>query len=511
MNDSARAAPIPGSDRAWQLSGFGAAELADNARAAGSGAATGVLVLAGFVVLALWLTVGLSLRRDDSHETRQAEAGVDNLALAFAEHSAKTLAQADQLARQVRADYRRLGSRVDLSSPLKGQAADAVAHVTVVNADGQSVASSRQPLARQDHHTRDYFTDCQRGGSTGSDAPFVSTTQVDDPSGQWLMQLALPIDDGDGRCAGVVLVAMSPAFVARFLGQAELGQHGVVALVGNDGQVVARAAAGTTLASREQGASELMQEMRGRRNGQLRRVSPIDGIERLYGFRALDGFPLFAVTARGADEIVAASRSRGELWLAMGALVTLVITVLTANVLRRARQQAELLQALSLSRQKAELAQELKSRFLLDVADGMRGPMLSILERAEHLRDTHPEPHARAQARLIHDSAQQMCDRFSTLFDPCGPTALDADTLSGATLDQSGGGGHVDTAFDTAQATFVQFDSDQGAGPRSATRPCAAVAASAATGAAQSTSSALKSFTLVKVGPVTTRSPSASK
>lgn len=452
MQDLARLADTPGSDRAWQLSGFGPAELADNARAAGSGAVTGVMVLAGFVVLALWLTVGLSLGRDDTHETRQAETSIDNLALAFAEHSAKTLAQADQLARLVRADYRRLGNRLDLAASLKALAVDAVVQVTVVGADGLTVASSRQPLTRQDHHDRDYFADCQRGGSAASDTSILSRTQFDEASGQWLMQMVQRIDDVDGRCGGVVLVALEPAFVARFFGQADLGRHGVIALVGNDGQVLARAAAGNTLASQQQGASELVQDMRGRRYGQTRRVSTIDGVERLIGFRALDGYPLFAVTARGVDEVYAASRSRGQLWLAMGALVTLVIGVLTLNVVRRSRQQAELLQALSLSRQKAEMAQELKSRFLLDVADGMREPMLSILARAEHLRDTHPESHARAQARLIHESAQQMCDRFSTLFDPCGPATLDADTLSGATLDQSGGGGHVDTAFDCPQA-----------------------------------------------------------
>jgi hypothetical protein len=465
MHESARPAPSPGSDRIWQLSGFGPAELADNARAAGSGAVTGVLVLAGFVVLALWLTVGMSLRRDDSQETSQAEAGIDNLALAFAEHSARTLAQADQLARLVRADYRRLGSRLDLAASLKGQASDVAVNVTVVGSDGLTVASSRPAAARQDHHERDYFIDCQRGGSASSDSPFLSKAQFDEASGQWLVQLAHRIDDADGRCNGVVLVALAPAFVAHFFGQADLGRYGVIALIGNDGQVLARAASGTTLASEEQGAGELLQDMRGRRNGQTRRVSAIDGVERLYGFRALDGFPLFAVIARGADEIYAASRSRVQLWLAIGALVTLVIAVLTLNVLRRSRQQAELLQALSLSRQKADMAQELKSRFLLDVADGMRAPMLSILERAEHLRDTHPEPHARSQARLIHDSAQQMCDRFCTLFDPCDPATLDADTLSGATLDQTVGGLHVDTTH--APAVPASFKAPAVPGSRS--------------------------------------------
>lgn len=446
MNDTARAVPLADSDRAWQLSGFGAAELADNARAAGSGAVVGVLVLVGFVVLALWLTIALSLQRDDTHETRQAEAGIDHLALAFAEHSARTLAQADQLARLVRADHRRLGNRLDLPALLKGQAVAPVVHVSVVNADGLGVAASRPSLLRQDHHDRDYFVECQQAEGSGADAAVLGRSQFDEASGQWLLPLALRIDDGDGHCGGMVVVALAPAFLDRFFGQADLGRNGVMALLGADGRVVMRTAAGTSLASREQGARELLQQMQGRRHGQFRRTSPGDGVERLYGFRALDGYPLFAVTARGVDEIHIASRSRQQLWLAMGALVTLVIAVLTANVLRRSRQQADMLRALSLSRQKAELAQELKSRFLLDVADGMRAPMLSILERAEHLRDTHPEPHARAQARLIHESAQQMVDRFSTLFDPCGPTALDADTLSGAMLDQSGGGGHVDTA-----------------------------------------------------------------
>ncbi|MFM2068756.1 MAG: hypothetical protein RLZZ584_3665 [Pseudomonadota bacterium] len=465
MNYTVHGAHTLEADRVWRLSGFGAAELADNARAAANGAVTGVLALAGFVVLALWLTVGLAVQRDQATETRQARASLNHLALAVAEHTGKTLGQADQLARQVRSDWRRLNGRLDLTAALKAQApaGSPLVQVSVLGSDGQLLASSQVVPARADTRTdarpdtrsaatdareaqasRDQFLALARAGL--GDTPYLSRTQLDGASRQWVMQLGRRIEDADGRYAGLVIVSVLPAFTSHFFGDVDLGQQGLIALVGFDGQVRARAAAGTQLTGQDQSASALFRDMVEHRTGDMRSVSPVDGIERLHAYRALDDYRVFAVAARSVEEIYADSRLRSQTWLAVGGLMTVVIAVLTLHVLRRARQQAELLQALSLSRQKADLANDMRSRFLLDLADGLREPMRIILERAEALRDTHADPRARAQGRQIHEAAQRMCDRFSTMFESSAPAPLDAMALASAAIEQASGGLKVDTA-----------------------------------------------------------------
>jgi hypothetical protein len=457
MNHTVPGANTLEADRLWRLSGFGAAELADNARAAANGAVTGVLVLAGFVVLALWTTVGLVVQRDQATETHQAETSLNHLTLAFAEHSAQVFGQADQLARQVRNEMRRPNARLDLAAALRAQGSTSsqLLQISVLGSEGQLLASSRPPAPRGETRTnsradlralqagRDSLLALARAGL--DDRPLLSRTQLDDASGQWLMHLGRRIEDGDGHFAGVVAVAVQPAFVSRFFGQAELGRQGLIALVGQDGQVRARAAAGSQLGGQDESSSLLFRDMAERRTGDIRAASPVDGIERLYAFRTLADYRVFAVAARGIDEIYADSRVRSQTWLAVGGLMTLVIAVLTLHVLRRAREQAELLQALSLSRQKADLAHEMRSRFLLDLADGMREPMHAILERAETLRDTHADPRARAEGRLIFEAAQRMGDRFCTMFESSKPAPLSAVALAQAAIEQASGASRVDT------------------------------------------------------------------
>jgi hypothetical protein len=466
MNHTVPGANTLQADRVWRLSGFGAAELADNARAAANGAVTGVLVLAGFVVLALWATVGLAVQRDQATETHQAETSLNHLALAFAEHSAQVFGQADQLARQVRSELRRPNAKLDLAAVLRAQGSinTALLQISVLGSEGQLQASSSQPPAARGEtgvsaraNARADMRADTRALQAGRDSllalaraalddrPLLSRTQFDDASGQWLMQLGRRIEDANGHFAGVVAVAVQPTFVSRFFGQAELGRQGLIALVGHDGQMRARAGAGPQLGAQDESSSRLLRDMAERRAGDIRAVSPVDGIERLYAFRSLGDYRVFAVAARSVDEIYADSRVRSQTWLAVAGLMTLVIAVLTLHVLRRAREQAELLQALSLSRQKADLAHDMRARFLLDLADGMREPMRSILERAEALRDTHADPRARAEGRQIFEAAQRMGDRFCTMFESGTPAPLSVAALAQAAIEQASGASRIDT------------------------------------------------------------------
>jgi hypothetical protein len=477
MNQAAPGVHTLQADRVWRLSGLGAAELADNARAAASGAVTGVLALAGFVVLALWVTVGLVVQRDKAAETHQAEAGLHHMTLAFAEHAGKVFGQADLLARQVRSDWRRQGGKLDLGAALRAYSgtppgSSPLLQVSVLGSDGQLLASSRTPggagTRSGGSHNNNSRSDAASASTTGrddfaalaragvADTAYLSRTQLDDAAGQWVMQIGRRIEDAEGRFAGVVLVAVQPSFVSRFFGEANLGREGLIALVGHDGQVRARATANNQLDGQDQSDSALFREMASHKQGNTQAISatsPIDGIERVYAYRSLAEYKVFAVAARGVDELYADSRVRAQTWLAVGGLMTVVIAVLTVHVLHRARQQAELLQALSLSRQKADLAHEMRSRFLLDLADGMREPMQAILARAEALRDTHADPRARAEGRKICDAARQMGDRFCTMFESSSaPAPLDAIALANAAIEQASGGSRVDTVGGSSAA-----------------------------------------------------------
>ncbi|MFM2119868.1 MAG: hypothetical protein RL722_1336 [Pseudomonadota bacterium] len=117
---------------------------------------------------------------------------------------------------------------------------------------------------------------------------------------------------------------------------------------------------------------------------------------------------------------------RATVWITLALLLSGVMSLLTWHVLRRARQQEALAEALRLSRQRDEIAQQLHNRLLLDLADGVREPLQTILNRSACLRDTQDDPAARGSARQIHDAAQALCDRFCTMFEPSASMPLDA-------------------------------------------------------------------------------------
>lgn len=117
---------------------------------------------------------------------------------------------------------------------------------------------------------------------------------------------------------------------------------------------------------------------------------------------------------------------RATVWITLALLLSGVMSLLTWHVLRRARHQEALAEALRISRQRDEIAQQLHNRLLLDLADGVREPLQTILNRSACLRDTQDDPAARGAARQIHDAAQALCDRFCTMFEPSASMPLDA-------------------------------------------------------------------------------------
>lgn len=375
----------------------------------------GLLALAAMVVALLWTALAVIVQQDADNSRQQALLSLSNLSRAFSEHTAKTLEGADQAVRFVRSEYLAHRQTLDIGSYLATQAIiDSDYHLlTVIGADGY-VTHSSQPFKRVDLHEREHFRVHAEGAS---DRLFISKPVLGKVSGKWSIQITRRINEPDGRFGGVVVVSMPPSYFTRFYQEVDLDRHGVIALVGTDGFVRARASRDGQRQGEDLSNSPLFRSMLERKTGVLQMRSSIDHIDRFWAFRTLDAYGLIVVTGMGVDEALDEFYQRRNTAVFIGVLITLLTFGFTASLYRRAQRQAQLMEALQASQVKAEAANLLKSKFLASVSHELRTPLNGILGYAELIRDTAEDPQAADFGRIIHDSAKHLHSLVNTILD----------------------------------------------------------------------------------------------
>lgn len=378
-------------------------------------ASKALIALSAFVLTALWGGIAYQIHRESNEALHNAEIDLTNLTRAFAEHSAKTIEGADQAIRFVRNESLARGKDLDLAGYLKdGAIIDSAYHLmSVIGPDG-FVTHSSQPFQRVDLRDREHF----RAHSLGAgDHLFVSKPVLGRVSGKWSIQLTRRIDGADGAFAGVVVLSLAPEYLTRFYGEVDLGAHGAITLVGYDGVVRARATRADSKSAQDLSGNPLFKEAMQRKNGTVRATSGIDKVDRLWAFRALDQYGLLVFTGMGVDDIMAAPIERRNNYLIGASVITVVVLLFVAGLLRRERTQLDLLHQLERSNEQANAANRMKTRLLASVSHELRTPLNGILGYAEMVRDTSSDADARECGDAIHRSAEHLHTLVNTILD----------------------------------------------------------------------------------------------
>ncbi len=367
-----------------------------------------------FLLGLLWLGAGFELAEERNNAVQHSQRNLANLTRAFAEHTAKTLEGADQAVRYVRNEYLEKGAGFDLSQFLARDVVGPEYHlVSLIGANGL-VSHSTQPFQRVDLRDREHFKVHARGTA---DRLYISQPVLGRVSNKWSLQITRRIDTPAGRFDGVVVLSMTPDYLTRFYGEVDLGRHGAIMLVGNDGVVRASASPTDQSGLHHIGQTLLFRQAMAQEVGLLRAVSPLDGIERQWAFRRLDDYGLVVLCGLGMDEVLADSQDLQRNALAAGAVVTLVVLAFIVLLVRHARQQTDLLQALEAGRSAAQAGSRLKTLFLASVSHELRTPLNGILGYAETIRDTSSDAEARGHGAVIHASASQLHGMVNTILD----------------------------------------------------------------------------------------------
>lgn len=160
-----------------------------------------------------------------------------NLAIALEEQTLRTLKSVDQVALFVKDQYLDDGLKLNLPEIIKGGMIDTsiVLSINIIDAHGDLLLSNIafKPTNVAD---REYFKFHQQ---QDKNQMLVGKPDFGRVTGKWTIHMTRRINKADGSFGGVVLAAVDPNYFTNFYQKADLGEQGLVSLVGLDG--IARA------------------------------------------------------------------------------------------------------------------------------------------------------------------------------------------------------------------------------------------------------------------------------
>ncbi|MFO1413493.1 MAG: ATP-binding protein [Burkholderiales bacterium] len=367
-----------------------------------------LVAFAALLIAGSWAFTLYSMAVDERRALDNAMRDAQNMVRSFEEHIVRTVQAADQTALFLKYEYERQGPHFNIASYLATGVilGDIYTLLTIVDENADVVLSS-QPFTRVNladrEHVRVHFAPDVQG-------LFIGKPVLGRVSNRWSIQFTRRIEKPDGGFGGVVVVSVDPNYFAAFYKDVDTGAQGTITLVGTDGVVRARKAAGDKLMARDLTGQPLFERIRTERSGQMRSTASNDGVERLVAFRQLKDYPLLVVVGLSVDEALSAFHATQRKTYIVTALSSVGIVGVTALLV-------VLVSRLERSRRQAEAASLAKSEFLANMSHELRTPLNGILGYSELLREDLAGTEQAAYADAVHRSGAHLLQLVNDVLD----------------------------------------------------------------------------------------------
>ena len=265
-------------------------------------------VIAGVCLIAIalmWTAVVAQARFERREAVAAAIERNSNLAIAFDQFTVRTIDGAVAVANYVKAEYERIGGRIDIRGLIADHTIDAgvFTAVSVVDERGNLVATSyahvpEGPLNAAD---RPHFT-VHVARDTGT--VFVGQPILSRLTGKSTIPISRRVNKPDGTFGGIVSVQIEPIRFTGFYGDATLRPGDVIALLGRDGISRARRVGQQASSGENLKGGQMMAEQAARPAGEFRGPGRFDGVMRYYSFRTLTDYPLFVAVGVSEQDVL---------------------------------------------------------------------------------------------------------------------------------------------------------------------------------------------------------------
>ncbi len=205
-------------------------DMTERSKISGFGGLT--IAITGFCVIlaaVVWLATLQRIAFERTEAVRNATAEISKLAIAYEEHSLRTLRGVDQALSLIKDEYERRGSYVDIPRLISAGRFDPAlfTHIGIVDKHGALVRGSYAG-ARVELSDREYFR-AHIESDTGK--IFIGEPALGRVTGKWAIQISRRLNRADGSFDGVVYMAVDPSYFANFYRRIDLGPDGLVSLV----------------------------------------------------------------------------------------------------------------------------------------------------------------------------------------------------------------------------------------------------------------------------------------
>jgi diguanylate cyclase (GGDEF)-like protein/PAS domain S-box-containing protein len=301
---------------------------------------TAIVLFALLWLGALWGVVLMGQRAERDSVIAAAVNQNMNLAMAYEEHIVRTLKGLDAALLFLRQEYRRLGPELDINRYIDEGVIDGrlFSILSVIDESGNVVLSSRQ-IDAVSYADREFFRIHQR--QDNQDIFYIDKPVLGRISNTWQVPMSRRIIKPDGSFGGVIVLSVDPAYLARFYQKVDIGQQGVVMLIGTDGIIRARRVGNELNFGDDVSATSLMQEQAKNETGEILGRGGVDGIRRYVSYRTLPGYPLVVAVGAGQQEVLADFKRSRDRGYALAVLVSVVIAafagMLMVTVARKQR------------------------------------------------------------------------------------------------------------------------------------------------------------------------------
>jgi signal transduction histidine kinase len=298
-----------------------------------------------FLIVAIAVGVSVeAVRNEEARLERQAREYAESLAQISQEHMLRNFRALDRNSLEVVDAVRSLGADTQKLTPVMQRimSRDNIAvQIGFIYRDGRLLATSAGLQgAGIDLKDREHFK-----AHLDSNRPevFISKPLIGRASNKWSVQYTRRITSESGEFLGVAVISFDPLYLSAFYEAISLGEKGVVRLMSLDGTILASSGDAEAALGKSIAGSGVFAKMTKNDHGTFDDKSPIDGVERLFAFRRVPGFPVIAFTGLATEDTFAGFRNF-TIYRVASPTLTIFAVILLGVVLRKfivAQRQAQ--------------------------------------------------------------------------------------------------------------------------------------------------------------------------